>query len=172
MKATPRGVFLDISVDTPDGEKTYPVPAVGIEVGLQLNAYLADPEKANRPAIEIAKLVLGDVWGQLVTDGVPLSDALSIGTACLLREQMLMTVSGPDRWTAANEAAAAFVDGRPELLAPAQGATGGSTKPTTRTGEATTTQRRVSGSGTPKKKPTSSTTASRSRGRGSRTTGS
>lgn len=181
MRVEGRGIFLDFTLDTPDGEKTYSIPAAGISEGMRLaEIWTMKPEQRNKLKmnnVELFKLALGDTWRQLEADRAPYSDAWRVGMAALAREQVLFSDPGPDRWANSIAAARGIVEAGvdPEALAAwaaAQTKSGtGSTNRATRRAAAATTRSTKRGTGTRTKPATTSRKASRSRGSGSAASG-
>lgn len=152
--------------------KTYSVKPCGIAAGLRLaELWTTPPEqlaKVKMSNVDLFRLALGPVWGELEADEVPYTEAFRLAMACLAREQVLLTDDSPERWDNADRSAVAVwrsgVD--PKAVAAALEMT----PPSTRRAAATTTRRPASGSGTSAKagpkKP-----APRSRGRRSPASG-
>jgi hypothetical protein len=159
------------ALEFPIGEHTYSVPPAGIADGLAIARTLTDSAKSKLQVVDLFKLAVGDVWQQMEADRVPYTEAWRVGMACLAREKVLLTESGPDRWDLADDAARAVWESGidPEALAAWVAANSGTapTKPSTRTAAASTTRSRASGSGTNGRKPTPARKATPSRGNGS-----
>lgn len=181
MQVTRRGIFLDFAVDTRDGEKTYPVPAVDVPTGQRLAEILSEPDKAEHKkltGIDLYKLALGDVWDEMVADRVPYTDACRVGVAALAREHLLLADSSADRWEHSVSAARAILESGTDpkaLIAwaeqnpPADG--GEATPRKTPPAAASTTRKRASGSGTTAQAKLRQSKASRSSGQRSSRSG-
>ena len=75
--------FAEGPLEFPIRGKVYTAPEVGIELGLRLNGIATGETEQDLPAVELYKLLLGPVWDEMISDGVPLNAAMRAGMVAM-----------------------------------------------------------------------------------------
>ena len=85
MALKPFEEFIADPLEFPIGGKVYRLEPYDIPTGLKLTAIVAgqDEEFKSQPTVELYKLLLGSLWDQMLTDGVPLAAASRAGMTAL-----------------------------------------------------------------------------------------
>jgi len=63
--------------------KVYTAPEVDIPTGLRLNGIATGETEQDLPTVDLYRLLLGPVWEQMLTDGVPLDAAMRAGLTAM-----------------------------------------------------------------------------------------
>jgi|SRR5690348_3939081 len=110
----------------PIGGRTYEVPALSWEAGVRLTKIMDGGEITEEPEAQ-NRLLMGDVWDQMLTDGVPLEALSRAALTCLVDFRM------------GREAAERVWESglTPEALAPSMGAKTTTPQPSTESESAT-----------------------------------
>ncbi|HVW81299.1 MAG TPA: hypothetical protein VHB69_10225 [Mycobacteriales bacterium] len=178
----PRVVIKPFRFEIEDGDgevREYVVPQVPVDDGITLAELMTGETKSKLTGIDLFKLAMGvELYEQLCQDRVPMPLIWRAGMAATAYYRVLLQQTGPDAYDQALQAANIIWESGldPEALAArvaaAQSANGkkATTKPTTRTGAASSTRSPASGTGTStrpaRKKTTGSGSKSPGRGTG------
>lgn len=142
--------FADEPLAFPIGGKVYTVPPIGMRDGIRLQRAISgqDDSLKDAPPEELWKLVMGDVWQQMLDDDVPVEAAGRAGAAALTDFQF------------GREAAEKVWEHglSPEWMAALGSASqsGEDSQGSSSTGEASATRSRASSSGTTSRKKSGS----------------
>jgi hypothetical protein len=81
--------FAEKPLAFPINGKTYTLPPVGIEAGIEFAGIMSGKNKAwaKKEGVELFKLVLGPMWDQMIADGVPLDAATRVAMTAIADHQ-------------------------------------------------------------------------------------
>lgn len=75
--------FAEGPLEFPIRGKVYTAPEVGIELGLRLTRIATGEAEQDMPAVELYKLLLGPIWDEMISDGIPLNAAMRAGMVAM-----------------------------------------------------------------------------------------
>lgn len=135
--------FADGPLVFPIRGKKYTAPEISIELGMRLNGITNHGDEADMESVELFKLMLGPVWDEMVSDGVPMTAAIRAGATMLADFQYGREYATAMWETGADpKAMAEYMKARGNRATRRSNSTGGATKTRSRASTKATTSRK------------------------------